>query len=133
MSIELTVTTPEGVRLQADAEFVQVPGAAGDIGVLPGHSPLLTSIRMGRILAKVGGKSRRFAVSSGFVEIHPETILILAETAEPAEDIDIERARAAHERAGLRLEDPNPDTDVPRAELALARALNRIKTAEDAE
>lgn len=130
MPFDLKLTTPEGVRLEAEAEFVLVPGAEGDIGVLPGHSPLLSPMRLGHVVATVGGGTRRFSVSGGFVEIHPDSVLILAETAEAADDVDVDRARAARERAEKRLEEPSHDTDVARAQVALARALNRLSLAE---
>ena len=132
MSIELTITTPEGVSLQDEVEFVEAPAAAGDIGVLPGHSPMLSPLRLGQVAATVDGKVRRFAISGGFVEIHPKTMLILADTAESVEDIDVSRAQAAKERAERRLEEAPPGLDIPRAMSALARAVNRLEAAEEA-
>ena len=132
MPFDLTLTTPEGVRLQAEAEFVLAPGSEGDLGVLPGHSPLLSPLAIGHVVVTTSGGRERLAISGGFVEIHPDNVLILAETAEPVESIDVERAQAAKERAERRLEERAADLDIARAEAALARALNRIELTTDA-
>ena len=124
MPFDLKLTTPEGVRLEAEAEFVLVPGAEGDIGVLPGHSPLLSPMRLGHVVATVGGGTRRFSVSGGFVEIHPDSVLILAETAEAADDVDVDRARAARERERDRPKIRLPETTRARRDEGSAATAN---------
>lgn len=124
------VVTPEEKILEEEVESVIAPGTEGYLGVLPRHTPLLTTLKPGVVrYRKVGDRTESLAVSGGFMEAGPDRVVILADTAELASDIDVERALRARERAEKRLRERSPDLDVARAEAALARSLARLKAA----
>lgn len=124
------VVTPERKILREEVESVIVPGTEGYLGVLPRHTPLLTTLKPGVVYyRKTAGKTERLAVSGGFMEAGPDRVVILADTAELASEIDIERARRSKERAEKRLRERSPGLDVARAEVALMRSLARLKAA----
>ncbi|KYH33610.1 F0F1 ATP synthase subunit epsilon [Neomoorella mulderi] len=128
--LKLEVITPERVTLKAEAESVIAPGVLGYLGVLPGHAPLITPLKAGVVTYRPeGGGEERLAVSGGFLEAGPEHVVILADTAEKADEIDVERARQAKARAEKRLRERPPGLDVARAEAALQRATARLKAA----
>lgn len=127
----LRVVSPEGNVLKEEAEFVVLPGEAGEIGVLPNHAPLITAMDIGVIRYTVNGTTKKIATSGGFVEVVDNKVTILADTAEAGEDIDLQRAQAAKERAEKRLAQKVSDVDVRRAEYALRRASARIRAAEN--
>jgi len=108
---------------------VQIPGKAGDIGVLPGHAPLITELTIGEIAYKHGGKTEHFSVAWGFAEVLPDKVTILAQTAERAQDIDVKRAQDAKARAEEALKNPTPDLDYEATLNAIKRAEVRIKVA----
>ena len=125
----LEVVTPERVAYSGQVASLQAPGSEGSFGVLAGHVPLLTSLQIGRLrFVEEGGSEIQMAISGGFVEVGREQVAVLAETAERAEDIDVDRAREARARASERL-NKREEVDAARAEAALARALNRLKVA----
>lgn len=127
--IQLDVVTPErGVVSEAVEELI-LPGSEGYLGVRPGHAPLLTTLKVGTIEYRKEREVFRLAVSWGFAEVLPDRVAILTETAEKAEEIDVDRARSAKERAERRLRHPDPDTDFRRAQVALEKALIRIQVA----
>ncbi len=127
--IQLDIVTPErGVVSEAVDELV-LPGSEGYLGVRPGHAPLLTTLTVGAIEYRKGKERSFLSVSWGFAEVLPDRVAILAETAEKAEEIDVERARRAQERAENRLRRPDPDTDFRRAQVALQKALIRQQVA----
>lgn len=134
-SLQLIVVTPERQLLREKAAEVQLPGEKGYLGVLPGHAPLITELGIGELSYHdaSGKESTRIAVISGFAEVLPDRVTVLAETAEFAEEIDLERARAALERARNRIAANPTDLDWERATAALQRALVRIKVGEYAE
>jgi len=125
----LEIVTPERVVFSGDVRFVVAPGVDGELGVLPGHAPLVTGLKIGVVRVQKEGKETRFAVSGGFMEVRDNRVIILAEAAEREDEIDVERAKAAKKRAEERLQARSPDIDIARAELALKRALNRLKVA----
>lgn len=127
--LQLDVVTPERAVLSEAVEELILPGTEGYLGVRPGHAPLLTTLKVGSILIRKGKEARLLAVSWGFVEVLPDRVSILAETAERAEDIDVERALRAKERAEQRLKSADPDIDFKRAQVALEKALIRIQVA----
>lgn len=129
-ALQLEITTPEQILLRTQVEAVIAPGALGYLGVLPKHAPLLTSLEPGVMRYREQGRLVRLAVSGGFMEVAPNRIVVLADTAEPAEEIDVERARRAKERAEKRLQERPAGLDVARAEAALKRALARLKAAQ---
>ncbi|MFA5383630.1 MAG: F0F1 ATP synthase subunit epsilon [Eubacteriales bacterium] len=128
----LEIVTPERKVYSEDVEFVVVPGSEGEIGFLPGHSPLASSLKIGvlRITKDGGGKPLRIAITGGFVEVMDSRVTILTNAAEREDEIDRKRALAAKERAEQRLAARAADLDLLRAELALKRALNRLKLFE---
>jgi F-type H+-transporting ATPase subunit epsilon len=131
-TIHLQVVTPERLLLEADVESVQVPGLDGELGILPGHSPLISQLKPAGLLTYVaGGRTSQLAVSEGFVEVMPDRVKVLAEVAERPEDIDVQRAIAARERAEreLALAASDPSVDAERAAAKLARAQARLQAA----
>ena len=117
------------MAVDQDVNYVGAQGIDGDFGILPGHAALLAALRVGHVFYKVGDDTRYVFVSGGFAEVSDNKVIILAETATRAEDIDKERAERARVRAEERLKSKNPDIDHIRAEAALQRAVNRLDTA----
>lgn len=125
MTVE--VVTPERVVYSGQAEMVIARGVQGDLGILPNHMPMVTPLKTAPVQIKVeGDQTMRMAVSGGFMEVRGDKVTILAETAELPGDIDVERAKAAKERAEKRLAEKYPEIDFERAERALQRALARL-------
>src|SRR5579862_3614749 len=118
-TFQLEIVTPEKKVIETAAEEIQIPGKNGYLGILPGHAPLITELSVGEISYRVNGFSHYLAVAWGFAEVLPTRVTILAEYAERAEEIDVERARRARERAEQTLHSNDPDTDFPRALEAL--------------
>ena len=124
----LEVVTPERVAYSGQVANLQAPGSEGSFGVLAGHIPLLTGLHIGRLrFIEENGDEVQMAISGGFVEVGCEQVAVLAETAERIEEIDVERAEAARQRAEERLAQVQEGVDVARAEAALARAINRLR------
>ncbi len=130
MSISVDILTPDRRVLQAQADSVVVPAWDGELGILSHHAPLLTQLQPGQIRMRTGNELQLFAVSGGFVEIQNNHVVVMAETAEMAHEIDIERARQAAERAKAALRSPAAGVDLAQAEAALRRALVRLHAAE---
>ncbi|AET57716.1 F0F1 ATP synthase subunit epsilon [Paenibacillus terrae] len=122
----LEIVTPERLVFAEQVDSISVRGSEGDLGILPGHLPLVTPLKIAPVRIKTGGQTEVIAVNGGFVEVRKDKVVILAESAERSEDIDVERARAARERAELRLQSKQEKVDHHRAEVALQRALNRL-------
>ncbi|NLP44010.1 MAG: F0F1 ATP synthase subunit epsilon [Peptococcaceae bacterium] len=129
-TFNFNVVAPDGQVFNKEVEFVVVPGVTGEIGILPNHAPLVAGLGIGVIRYKDEGVDKKIAISGGFMEVANNKVTVLAKTAEKAEDIDVERAKAAKERAEKRLQERKPETDVVRAQIALQRALVRLKAAE---
>jgi F-type H+-transporting ATPase subunit epsilon len=129
--IELIVVTPERQLLRQRVAEVQLPGANGYLGVLPGHAPLMTEIGIGELSypGPAGKESAHLTLVRGFAEVLPDRVTVLAETAERAEEIDLARAEAARARAEKRLASGDTNIDWDRASIALQRALIRIQVA----
>src|SRR3990172_9683487 len=125
--ILLRIVTPDRQVVREDVEEIQAPGQGGYLGILPGHAPLLSELKPGEMTYRRGRDLRRLAVGGGFLEVLPEQVTVLAETAERPEDIDLARAQAARDRAEKRLRSPDPDVDINRATIALQRALIRLQ------
>ena len=128
--IELEVATPERLLVREQVTEVQVPGTNGYMGILPEHAPLLSQLGTGYLSYTAGGKRRYLSIHSGFVEVLPDHVRVLADLAERAEEIDIERARKALQRALNELENPSVGTDPAAALAAMQRAQARIAAAE---
>jgi F-type H+-transporting ATPase subunit epsilon len=128
-AIELIVVTPQRQLLREKVASVQLPGASGELGILPGHAPLITELGNGELSYRASGGAEPvvLAVLSGFAEVLPGRVTVLAETAERPEEIDVQRAKEALARAEKRLASAAPDVDWDRATVALQRALVRVK------
>jgi F-type H+-transporting ATPase subunit epsilon len=124
--IHLEIVTPEKQLFSGLVDDVFVPSSQGCLGILPGHAPLLAELGIGQISYRIKGSSEFVFCSSGFVEVLPERVVILAQTAERASDIDENRAQQAKSRAEKRLYSKDPQIDFLRAQLALLRALSRL-------
>jgi len=131
-SIKLEIVTPDKAVVNEDVNIVMAPGSLGEFGVLIGHTPFLTTLKTGIIrYTDAQGTDQYVFVSGGFVEALPDKVTVLAESAEKTEEIDVERAKAALERAEKRLEEARTkeDIDADRAKAALERAVVRINLA----
>ena len=128
--IELELVTPEKLVVRDSVDEVQIPGKAGDIGVLPGHAPLITELTIGEIAYKQGSATAHLSVAWGFAEVLPDKVTILAQTAERAQDIDVKRAQEAKARAEAELARAAADLDFDATLNALRRAEVRLKVAE---
>lgn len=125
----LEVVTPERKVYAQDVNMIVVKGVNGELGILPNHIPLVSPLKIAPIAVKIGNKTEYIAVNGGFMEVRKDKVVILAESAEMPATIDVDRARAAKERAEKRLAEAKKDEiDFRRAELALQRAMNRIDT-----
>jgi F-type H+-transporting ATPase subunit epsilon len=129
MPFRLEVVTAEGVVLSDEVDQVNVPGAAGRMGILVGHEPLLTSLIPGEMDIIKGGERSEFAVSGGFMEVLPDRVTILADTAERADEIDEARAEAARQRAEELLRERKSEREMMLAEAQLRRAMIRLQVA----
>jgi F-type H+-transporting ATPase subunit epsilon len=131
-NIKLEIVTPEKSVVSEEAKIVMAPGTLGEFGVLSGHTPFMTGLKLGTVrYVDTAGKERFVFVSGGFAEALPDRVTILAESAERRKDIDIERALAAKVRAEERLSKAGEDdVDFTRARAALTRAIMRIRLAE---
>ena len=129
--LHVEVITPSHEAYNGDAESITIPGTMGSFQVLHNHAPLMSSFEIGKIKIKSTANTETvYATSGGTVEVKDNKVLVLAETFESLEDIDIERAKRAKERAEERLSiTKRKEFDVERAELALKRAINRLKIA----
>jgi F-type H+-transporting ATPase subunit epsilon len=127
-AIRVEICAPERKKTELDAAEVICPGGDGVFTVRQGHTPLLTTLTPGVLLVKdLKGREWFYAVSGGFAEIEPNRVLILADAYEEGTDVDVLRAQQAEERAQNRLRKPEPETDLERAEMALYRAMARLK------
>jgi len=132
-NIKLEIVTPEKTVVSEEAQIVMAPGSLGEFGVLIGHTPFFTTLKVGIVRYKdIKGEERLVFVNGGFAEVLPDRVTVLAESAERRRDIDIERAKSALKRAQERLEKAGAreDIDFMRVRVALERAMQRIKLAE---
>lgn len=128
--MKVSIVTPDGPVYDSEVEMVSTKAETGELGILPGHIPLVAPLQIGAVRLKNGNHTEFVAVSGGFLEVRPEEVTILAQSAERAENIDLARAQAAKKRAEQRLENRQDDIDFKRAQLALQRAVNRIEIAQ---
>ena len=127
--IHLEIVTPERQLFSGSVDEVTVPSSQGYLGILPGHAPLLAELGIGEISYKTGGQVEYIFCSWGFVEVLPERVVVLAQEAELASEIDLNRAEQARSRAEKRLGSKDPSVDFARAELAMLRSIARIGAA----
>ncbi len=125
--LKLQVISPDRIFFEGDADFVELRTSEGEIGVYKAHIPLTSILVPGLLKIHLNGETKVAALHSGFVEILPDKITILAESAEWPEEIDVQRAEEAKKRAEDRLRSGDANVDVARAELALRKALIRIE------
>ncbi len=128
--IRLDVVTAERVVYSEDVDVVVAPGIEGQLGILPHHAPLMTTLEVGELRVKKGGEEFSLVISGGFLEVRPDRIIVLADVAERAEEIDVARAEEAKRRAQERLSQCPPGVDLAQAEAALRRSLVRLKVSE---
>ena len=129
-SIRLDIVTAERLVYSDDVDVVVAPGVEGELGILPHHAPLMTMLQPGELRVRKGGEELFLAVSGGFLEVRPDRVIVLADAAEKAEEIDIARAEEAKRRAEGQLGLPAPDVDLARTEAALRRSIARLKGGE---
>lgn len=127
--LHLDVVTAERMVYSDDVDMVTAPGSLGELGILPRHAALVTTLQSGALRTRKGAEETDLAISGGFLEVRDNRVLVLADAAERAEEIDVERARAAEERARLLLQERHATTDLAVAEAALRRSQVRLKVA----
>ncbi|WP_067728539.1 F0F1 ATP synthase subunit epsilon [Oceanobacillus damuensis] len=125
-TLDVSVVTPSGPVLEGSFEFVVCKAETGELGILPGHIPLVAPLQISAVRLKNGNETKKLAVNGGFMEVQPDKITILAQSAEKATEIDVQRAKEAKDRAERRLQAKQDTVDKTRAELALKRAMNRL-------
>lgn len=125
-TFRLEVITPDKEFFKEEVEMVILRGAEGDMGIMKNHIPLVTPLAIGKLRIKINGTYKEAAIASGFVNIQKDKTIILTDSAEWPEDIDVERARKAKERAEQRLADSQAKIDRARAQAAFERAINRL-------
>ena len=131
MPLRLDIVTAERLVLSQDGlDAVIAPGSEGELGLLPSHAPLMTTLGEGELRARRGTEEMAFAISGGFLEIRGDVVTVLADVAERAEEIDVEQARAARERAAAALATRQADIDLAAAQAAMRRELMRLRVAE---
>jgi F-type H+-transporting ATPase subunit epsilon len=130
--LTLHLVTPDRAVVHEEVDEVQLPGAEGYLGVLPGHAPLLTMLQVGQMWYRKGSERFYLAVAFGFAEVLPDRVTVLAQVAERAEEIDVARAEAARRRAEARLARPTVEMDFERARIALMKALVRLQVSAKA-
>lgn len=128
--IQLEVVAPDKTLLTVTVDSVTIPGMDGDFSVLPGHTPFLAALRNDVMTTRSNTNTKRYAINGGYAEVRDNKVIVLTQTVEAADEIDVERAKKAHERAERKLRgEEGPDMDLRRAELALQRAVVRLQAA----
>ena len=131
MPLHLEIVTPERLAYEDDVDIVVVPGIEGELGILPHHAPLITTLGVGELRIRKGGAEESFAIIGGFLQVRPDKVVVMAETADLASDIDLERAQRARREAERALETAaNEPADLAAARASLQQALLRIRVAE---
>jgi F-type H+-transporting ATPase subunit epsilon len=131
MTILLEIVTPERLAYSDEVDAVVLPGSEGEMGVLPHHAPLVSTLGVGELRIRKGGAEESFAIVGGFVQVRPDRVVVMAETADMASEIDLERAQEARREAERTLESGyHEGVDLSAARAALQQALLRIRVAE---
>jgi F-type H+-transporting ATPase subunit epsilon len=130
--LQLQIVTPDRALGREEVDEVYIPGSEGYFGVLPGHTPLLATMKVGEMWYRIGQEKHYLAIAGGFVEVLPDRVSVLAQIAERAEEIDIGRAEAAKKRAEERIARPHAEMDFERARIALMKSLIRLQVASRA-
>jgi F-type H+-transporting ATPase subunit epsilon len=127
--MHLVVVTPRGSKVDSDVTMVTVPGQIGELGILPGHRPLITSLAIGMLSYVQGGKTKQLATTDGFMEVHDDQVVVVTETAEDPDEIDAERAKKTLDATEALIKTLDPHADPvgwKQANDKRARALNRL-------
>lgn len=129
--LTLEIVTPDRALVREEVDEVVVPGSEGELGILPGHTPLLATLKVGELWYRQGQEKHYLAIAFGFVEVLPERVTILAQIAERAQDIDVTRAERARQRAEEQLARPadHSEQDFERARVAMMKSLIRLQVA----
>jgi F-type H+-transporting ATPase subunit epsilon len=131
MTILLEIVTQERLAYSDEVDAVVLPGSEGEMGVLPHHAPLVSTLGVGELRIRKGGTEESFAIVGGFVQVRPDRVVVMAETADMASEIDLERAQEARREAERTLESGyHEGVDLSAARAALQQALLRIRVAE---
>jgi F-type H+-transporting ATPase subunit epsilon len=131
MPLRLEIVTPERLAYEDDVDMVLVPGIEGEMGILPHHTPLVSLLGVGELTIRKGGQEELFAIAGGFLQVRPDKVVVMAETADLDSDIDLEKAKAARDEATRALESGYVEgADLSAARAELQRALLRIRVAE---
>jgi F-type H+-transporting ATPase subunit epsilon len=135
--LTLEIVTPDRALLREEVDEVVLPGSQGEFGVLPGHTPLLSTLKIGELWYRQGQERHYLAIAFGFVEVLPDRVTVLAQVGERAQEIDVQRAERAKQRAEQRLAQAQPqltqvDFDIERARIALMKSLLRLQVASRA-
>jgi F-type H+-transporting ATPase subunit epsilon len=125
----LEIVAPDRLLLRETVDEVELPGAEGYLGILPGHTPLLATLQVGEMWYRKGTQKFYVSMAFGFAEVLPDRVTVLAQIAEKAEEIDIKRAESARQRAEARLAKPTTDMDFQRARIALMKSISRLQVA----
>jgi F-type H+-transporting ATPase subunit epsilon len=131
MPLLLEIVTPERLAYSDIVDSVQLPGSEGELGVLPHHAPLISMLGVGELRIRKGGQEESFAIAGGFLQVRPDKVVVMAETADLASEIDLEKAQEARREAERALESGyHEGADLAAARAALQQALLRIRVAE---
>ena len=131
MPLHLEIVTPEKLAYADDVDSVQLPGSEGELGVLPHHAPLVSNLGAGELRLRKGGQEESFAIVGGFLQVLPDKVVVMAETADMASEIDLDKAQEARRQAEAALESGyHEGADLSAARAALQQALIRIRVAE---
>lgn len=131
MSLLLEIVTPERLAYSDEVDAVVLPGSEGELGVLPHHAPLISTLGVGELRIRKGGEEESFAIVGGFLQVRPDKVVVMAETADMASEIDLEKAEEARREAERALETGfHEGADLSAARAALQQALLRIRVAE---
>lgn len=129
-TLKVNIVTPDGPVLEDEADMIIATTEAGEIGILPGHIAIVAPLQIGGLRIKKGDSTQVVAVNGGFMEVRPDVVTVLAQSAETAETIDLARAKIAEERAKIALKQKENKLELQLAELELKRAINRIRVSE---
>ena len=131
MPLQLEIVTPEKLAFEGEVDSVVLPGSEGELGVLPHHAPLVSTLGAGELRLRTGGQEESFAIVGGFLQVLPDRVVVMAETADMASDIDLEKAQEARRNAEQMLESGRVEgADLAAARASLQAALIRIRVAE---
>ncbi len=131
MPLHLEIVTSDRIVFEGEVDMITVPGGGGEMGILPHHAPVLSTLKAGELRVKTGAQTQEFAIGGGFIDIHNNRVIVLADSAERADEIDLARAEAARMRAQEMLKNPPPNKeDIVKLENSYRKSLVRLKVAQ---